>query len=75
MVGCNLPTSCMETKPKDQEVGLCRSCRNVRLVRSDRGSIFYQCKLATTDPRYPQYPRLPVLRCPGYEAGDVNAPA
>jgi hypothetical protein len=65
----------METKPKDQEVGLCRSCRNVRLVRSDRGSTFYRCELATTDARYSPYPRLPVLRCAGYEAGDTSAPA
>jgi hypothetical protein len=25
------------------------------------------CGLAAADPRYPKYPRLPVLRCEGYE--------
>ena len=65
----------MDTKPEDREVGLCRSCRNVRVVRSDRGSIFYQCKLAATDPHYAQYPLLPVLHCPGYKAGDASVPA
>jgi hypothetical protein len=65
----------METQPEDREVGLCGSCRNARLVRSDRGSIFYQCKLAATDPHYPQYPRLPVLHCSGYKAGAASVPA
>ncbi|HUI42221.1 MAG TPA: hypothetical protein VL523_09640 [Terriglobia bacterium] len=49
------------------EVGLCRACRHARVVRSDRGSVFYQCRLALTDPAFPAYPRLPVLRCAGYE--------
>lgn len=25
------------------------------------------CELSKTDPRFPKYPRLPVLACPGYE--------
>jgi hypothetical protein len=48
-------------------VGLCESCVHVRIVRSDRGSLFYRCGLSDTDPRFPKYPRLPVLSCPGYE--------
>ena len=51
----------------DLKVGLCRSCRHARVVRSDRGSVFYQCRRSFTDPAYAAYPRLPVLRCPGYE--------
>jgi hypothetical protein len=47
--------------------GLCASCKHVRIVRSDRDSVFYQCKLAATDTRFPQYPALPVLTCEGYE--------
>jgi hypothetical protein len=39
----------------------------VRLLRSDRDSVFYQCKRSMTDPRFPKYPALPVMRCPGYE--------
>jgi hypothetical protein len=37
-------------------------------MRSDRGSIFYRCGLSDTDARFPKYPALPVLSCPGYEA-------
>ena len=53
--------------------GLCASCRHVRTIRSDRGSVFYLCRRSLTDPGYPQYPRLPVLFCRGYEAADSNA--
>ena len=48
-------------------VGLCASCRHVGVVRSDRGSTFYRCERAKTDPAYPKYPRLPVLRCAGWQ--------
>jgi hypothetical protein len=34
---------------------------------SARGSTFYLCKLALTDPRFSKYPTLPVLACEGYE--------
>jgi len=51
-----------------ERVGLCFSCQYMRLVRTDRGSVFYQCHRSTTDTRYPKYPRLPVLCCPGYES-------
>lgn len=47
-------------------VGLCATCQYVREVRSDRGSVFYRCVLSAQDPVYPKYPRLPVLRCPGW---------
>jgi hypothetical protein len=49
------------------DIGLCATCRHVKLIRNDRGSTFYQCGRAATDPWYPKYPRLPVLECPGYE--------
>lgn len=29
--------------------------------------MFYLCERSLTDPRYPKYPPLPVLSCPGYE--------
>ena len=56
----------------DPKLGLCPGCRHVRIIRSDRGSIFYQCLLAAVDPRFPKYPRLPVLSCPGYEAKEES---
>ena len=48
--------------------GLCASCTNVQVIRSDRGSIFYRCRLSERDPRFPKYPRLPVISCDGYKA-------
>jgi hypothetical protein len=38
----------------------------MREIRSDRGSVFLLCLLSKTDPRFPKYPRLPVLSCAGY---------
>ena len=55
-------------------VGLCLSCRHARVIRSDRGSIFYMCRLSAHDPRFPKYPRLPVLQCAGYEEGAPKPP-
>jgi len=49
-------------------VGLCASCRFMRHIESDRGSIFYLCERFATDASFPKYPRLPVLRCAGYES-------
>jgi mannose-6-phosphate isomerase-like protein (cupin superfamily) len=51
----------------DKSAGLCAACGHVRIIRSDRGSSFYLCGLSSSDPRYPKYPRLPVLSCAGYE--------
>lgn len=48
------------------EAGLCGTCENARRVESGRGSVFVLCRLSKEDPRYPKYPRLPVLRCEGY---------
>ena len=47
-------------------VGLCAECAHVRVVESARGERFYLCGKSATDPRFPKYPRLPVLQCPGY---------
>lgn len=51
-------------------VGLCASCRHTRVVESRAGSRFYLCQRSRTDPAFPRYPRLPVLRCRGYEPGE-----
>jgi hypothetical protein len=50
--------------------GLCDSCRHQRLVNNTRGSVFSLCERSKTDPRYPKYPRVPVLECPGFEPRD-----
>jgi hypothetical protein len=60
----------------DPPVGLCGTCRHVRPITSARGSTFWLCGLSASDARFPRYPRLPVLRCPGYAArDDTPAPA
>jgi hypothetical protein len=46
--------------------GLCAACAHVRRVDTRRGSRFHLCTLAGVDPRFPRYPRLPVLRCAGF---------
>jgi len=52
----------------DDRLGLCRNCGNVRVVKNERGSTFYLCRLAEKNPCFPKYPRLPVLSCDGYVA-------
>ena len=44
----------------------------MRRVESDRGSVFYRCALAEIDPRFPKYPRLPVIICDGYAPREVD---
>ncbi|HET7460931.1 MAG TPA: hypothetical protein VFJ82_06775 [Longimicrobium sp.] len=46
--------------------GLCETCRNVKVVETRKGSRFYLCTLSDVDPRFPRYPRIPVLQCIGY---------
>jgi hypothetical protein len=52
-----------DTRHHEQDVGLCGRCQ---IVQSSRGSRFYLCRLAAIDARFPKYPRLPVLQCPGF---------
>ena len=51
--------------------GLCDTCRHQRIVRSGRGSVFSLCRRSTSDDRYPKYPRVPVLECPGHEVSSA----
>jgi hypothetical protein len=52
----------------DHRAGLCGRCVHVQIIRNDRGSQFYLCRLSLTDPRFPRYPAIPVVACAGYEA-------
>ena len=52
--------------------GLCATCKWVRTVTNKRGSVFYRCLRADTDPRFVKYPPLPVLSCPGYDRRDLG---
>jgi hypothetical protein len=53
--------------------GLCDRCRHQRVVRNTRGSRFSLCEKSREDPGYPKYPRLPVLRCAGFEPRSDDA--
>ena len=57
--------------------GLCRTCRHQQVVANTRGSTFSLCARHRTEPeRFPKYPRLPVLSCPGWQRGEeANSPA
>jgi hypothetical protein len=55
--------------------GLCDRCRQQRLVPNTRGSVFSLCQRSRDDRRYPRYPPIPVLSCPGFDPGpDLPAP-
>jgi hypothetical protein len=51
----------------DPRVGLCSACRFARPQRSAKGSVFWRCLRARSDPSYLPYPPLPVKACPGFE--------
>ncbi len=54
--------------------GICDECRHQRLVPNTRGSVFSLCELSREDPRFPRYPRIPVLSCPGFRPGPGPKP-
>jgi len=62
------------TQPYAPPAGLCESCANVRVVDTRRGSRFFLCQLSETDPRFPKYPRIPVLGCIGYAPSSTPEP-
>lgn len=57
------------TDDDDARVGLCARCRHARRQANARGSVFWRCARAESDPRFERYPRLPVVRCPAFEEG------
>jgi len=57
----------VDSGDEQRRVGLCADCEHARRMQSDRGSLFWRCELSATDPRFPKYPRLPVLECDGYK--------
>ena len=58
--------------PGRARYGLCADCRFARRVHSGKGSEFLLCERSRNDPDYPRYPRLPVLRCKGYEPSPLQ---
>jgi len=50
------------------EVGLCKVCQHVNIIKNDRGSQFIFCQKSLKDDSFRKYPRLPVLNCHGFVA-------
>jgi hypothetical protein len=63
-----------QTHSRGAGAGLCDSCVHQQIVKNTRGSIFSLCKRSRVDPAYPRYPRVPVMRCPGYEPSGRASP-
>jgi hypothetical protein len=58
----------MNTSLDNPRVGLCAACAHAHVIRHPRGGPdYWRCTRADTDPRYAKYPRLPILRCPGFQ--------
>ncbi len=49
--------------------GLCARCVHASVQGNPRGSRFWRCRLAESDPRFRRYPPLPVVRCDGFTGG------
>jgi len=64
----------MNRKRRDG-VGLCGRCIHSKVVENRRGSRFYLCRRSVDDGRFPRYPRLPVVSCPGFEVQDETGAA
>jgi len=58
----------------EAKAGLCAHCAHARIIVSARGSTFYLCNLSASDPRFPKYPRLPVVQCSGYRPQEPQLP-
>jgi hypothetical protein len=41
-------------------------------MHNDRGGTFIMCLRSFSEPEYPKYPHLPVLRCAGFEEQKGN---
>ena len=55
--------------------GLCDRCSHQRVIRNTRGSSFSMCERYRSDSRYPKYPSLPVVKCPGFEEARAGGAA
>lgn len=47
--------------------GLCPACLHVRILESERGSVFLFCQRSRREPVYSKYPPQPVRACTGFE--------
>jgi len=58
----------MTLRNPSPHIGLCVTCKHSQRIESSKGSVFLLCELSKSDPRFPKYPRLPMLSCSGYQA-------
>ena len=56
----------------DRNVGLCSICIHAKRVGSARGSVFWLCRRAAQDRRFPKYPWLPLERCAGFASAGAT---
>jgi hypothetical protein len=56
----------------DFAVGLCLNCEHAKRVEAKEDAGYFLCERSLTDPTFPKYPRLPVLRCSGYVKGSCG---
>jgi hypothetical protein len=70
---CEMDNTAVGGSPQERtRVGLCIDCGHGQLVTSQHGSVFWLCRRSTLDATFARYPRLPVLRCRGYEQEHTN---
>jgi hypothetical protein len=55
--------------------GLCADCAFVHRNETRKGTVYWRCTRAASDPGFPRYPRLPVISCPGFEVPDQAGPS
>jgi hypothetical protein len=61
----------------EARLGLCARCEFGRLFRSGHDVTFVSCERSRTDPDYPRFPTIPMVRCPGFQASgeDPGSPS
>jgi hypothetical protein len=63
----NVASAMNKSGGEKNKLGLCADCRHAQRIESSKGSLFLLCTRSKIDPRFPKYPRLPVLNCSGYD--------
>ena len=56
----------LATESDPSHVGLCLDCVHAKRVEGKEDTFYFLCELSFANRTFPKYPRLPVLRCPGY---------
>jgi hypothetical protein len=54
--------------------GLCATCAFGRRFRSGRDVTYVSCERSRTDPTYPRFPSIPMIRCAGWEQVKLEEP-